>query len=692
MQRSGLFLKTKLMPPRAVSDLLARPRLTDLLASNLHGPLTLVAADAGCGKTTLVADFIRNLQRPSVWYQLDHTDSDPFVFLGYVTEGIRNIVPNFGDTIFEYLSEANEELLSYPERAVDLLINEILQSVELPFILVLDDYHHIGRDTVVHRFVDRLLQYSSDLVHLMITTRDLPPLAIMKRRAQSAVLVIARDDLLFNDNEVRQLFRNTLNIELNDEQITEYRDRTHGWITALQLVRQIAEQERDVSGDGRIDVVEILKQSEKDIFDYFAEEVFSNEPEANKDLLLSVSLLDSLVLDTCSLVFPDLRCAALLPELAQKNVFLTVAGDGSSEEEYRLHPLFHDFLLRRLRSEIGKKRMADERSRIAKVFLGRGRWEQAIPFLLDAEEFDEAARLVAERGAELLATGAFITLRNFSDRIPPQFIEQYPYALLHTAEISRIQGETEQASTQLRRASTLFRENSDSAGEAEALHSLASLARRSGNVREALELLDRAEGLAPADSETLVKCSNTRGLCFIREGKWIEAEQQFRYALESAERLGSRHFTRLIMHNLALAPGFRGDFGEAIRWFRRIFREGENSRRLPQEAIGYLNVARLHLYRGEFQATETHLERAMELCQLFNLKFLRPEIFEAYANYYRETGDAVHAEEYYERAAKAYDEAEVDVSSKELNEAKENAEAPWGSTSRSISTVGAPFA
>ncbi len=668
MQRSGLFLKTKLLPPRAVSDLLARPRLTDLLASNLQGPMTLVAADAGCGKTTLVADFVRNQTRPSVWYQLDHTDSDPFVFLGYVTQGIRNVVPDFGDTIFDYLSEANEELLSYPERAVDLLINEILQSVEQPFILVLDDYHHLGRDTIVHRFVDRLLQYSSDLVHLMITTRDLPPLAIMKRRAQSAVLVITRNDLLFTDDEVRQLFRNTLNVELNDEQITEYRDRTHGWITALQLVKQVAEQEISVAGAGRIDVVEILKQSEKDIFDYFAEEVFSSEPEANRRLLLSVSVLDSLSLDTCSLVFPELRCSALLPVLAQKNVFLTVAGDGTSDEEYRLHPLFHDFLLRRLRSEIGKKGLALERSRIGRIFLEHGRWEQALSFLLDAEEFEEAARLVAERGDELLGAGALVTLGNFSNRIPSRYLEQYPYALLHTAEIARIQGETDQASSLLRRASAIFHESLDTAGGAEALHSLASLARRSGNNTEALELLDQAEALAPPDSETLIKCANTRGLCLVREGKWIEAEQQFRYALELAERLGSRHYTRLIMHNLALAPGFRGDFGEAIRWFRRIFREGENSRRLPQEAIGHLNVARLHLYRGEFEATEDHLERAMELCQLFNLKFLRPEIFEAYANYYRETSDIAHAEEYYERAAKAYDEAEIDVSTKELNE------------------------
>jgi DNA-binding SARP family transcriptional activator len=79
-------------------------------------------------------------------------------------------------------------------------------------------------------------------------------------------------------------------------------------------------------------------------------------------------------------------------------------------------------------------------------------------------------------------------------------------------------------------------------------------------------------------------------------------------------------------------------------------------------------VARLHLYRGEFEDTEKHLSRSLELCQLYNLRFLRGEVFEAYANFYREKGDFAHAEEFYERAANAYDEAEIDITSKELNE------------------------
>lgn len=669
MSRPNFFLRTKLLPPRAVSELLPRPRLTEKLQANLNSIITLVAADAGCGKTTLIADFIRQQSRQSVWYQLDHTDADPFVFLGYIAHGIKNFAPNFGETFLPYLSEATDELLRFPERAVDLLLNEILENIEQPFFLVLDDYHHIGRDTIVHKLVDRLLQYSSEMVHLIITTRDLPPLAIMRRRSQSAALIINRDDLLFTDEEVRELFRKTLNVELKDEEIAEYRKRTHGWITALQLVRQVAEQEIYAKSETpKLDLSNLLHQSEKDIFDYFAEEVFSREPEDIQDLLLRLSLLESLPLDVCSRLFPDKRCAAVLPELLQKNVFLTVAGDTKTSEVYRLHPLFRDFLQRRLRSEIGRAELEKERGRIADYFLVENQWEQAIPYFLEAEEFEKAAQIIAENGGEWIAGGAITTLDNFIEKIPLAVLDKFPRSLLHKAEIARLRGETEKSTNLLNRAVKLLAKEKDKTGEAEALHSLASLARRKGDCGTAFKFLEEAEKLVDENSETFLKCANTRGLCLIAQNSWTQAEQQFRYALELAEKLSNEHFIRLITHNLALPAGFRGDFGEALRWFKRIFRDDNDNKPFPQEAIGHLNVARLYLYRGEFEETERHLEHALELCQLYNLKSLRGEIFEAYGNFYRDKKDFTHAAEFYERALKAFEDAGINPQSRELDE------------------------
>ena len=51
------FLRTKLLAPRPAPELLFRARLIERLRVNLSLPMTLVTANAGSGKTTLVADF-----------------------------------------------------------------------------------------------------------------------------------------------------------------------------------------------------------------------------------------------------------------------------------------------------------------------------------------------------------------------------------------------------------------------------------------------------------------------------------------------------------------------------------------------------------------------------------------------------------------------------------------------------------
>lgn len=631
-------------------------------------PLTLIAADAGFGKTTLISEFIRSLSRPAVWYQLDHTDADPSVFMGYLVRGIRDRFPDFGDQVLLYLSENSEEIARFPERPADLLINEILSSIEQPFLVVLDDYHHIGKSTPVHRIVDRLLTYSSELIHFVITTRDLPPLTIMRRKAQYQGMLITRDELLFTDEEVRLLFNETFGIELLEEEIAAYRERTHGWVTALQLVRQIADQEmQDATGNPRPDFREILNRSEKDIFDYFAEEVFGRETEETRRTLLSISLLETLPLDVCTDLFPEARLETALPELAQRNVFLSVVGDRHSGEEYRLHPLFRDFLRRRLRSEIGQSAVAAEQNRMAEYFIGRGQWEIALPFLVAAKNYDRAALIIATKGDRWVAAGAFSVLVSNATKIPSEILDRHPRSLLHLAEVARLEGNSERSAIFLHRSVELLRAAGDREGEAEALHSLSSLERRNGRLSRAYELLTKAETIVAPDSETAMRCANTRGLCLIAEGKHSEAEQQFRIALNIAEKHGNRRYIRLITHNLALSPGYRGDFAEALRWFKRIF-SAENDIKLPQEAIGHLNIARLHLYRGEFTQAESHLNRSLELCTLFNLTGLRGEIFEAFGNFHRELGEFPRALEYYDRAADAYSEAGISPATRELNE------------------------
>src|SRR5499426_1263145 len=239
----AFFLRTKLAPPRPAPAFLPRPRLVERLAANLSRTVTLVTANAGAGKTTLVADFVRAYAAQFVWYQLDQTDADPAVFLSYIAHGIRQYVPDFGQATLAYLQQSPAEVGQRPERAVDVLLNEALDHLDQPLVIVLDDYHHLGAAEAVHAAVDRLLAYQPDVLHTIIISRDAPPLQLAKLRSQGALTVIDRNDLLFTDEETQDLFNHVFGLKITAEQLGEFRERTQGWIMALQLIRQVAQRQ-----------------------------------------------------------------------------------------------------------------------------------------------------------------------------------------------------------------------------------------------------------------------------------------------------------------------------------------------------------------------------------------------------------------------------------------------------------------
>jgi ATP/maltotriose-dependent transcriptional regulator MalT/two-component SAPR family response regulator len=509
-----------------------------------------------------------------------------------------------------------------------------------------------------------------DVLHVIVISRELPPLSLARLRAQAPQSIIDRGDLLFTDEETQQLFRKIFDLELTAEQLAEYRERTHGWITALQLVRQLAQRSSGGapgSPHAIPDMVDILRQSERDIFDYFAEEVFAAEEERTQQLLLHISLLERVELEDCASLYGEMNCARLLPNLVHRNVFITVASDGRGEE-YRLHPLFQSFLRRRLRSELGRAGVAAEHLRCAEYFADRHLWERAAHHYLAAEDFDQAAKLIAEHGGKWIASGALGSLAALADVVPMSAMDNHPRALAHRAEVARLRGEYDEAKSLFRRGISLFQVQHDSEGEAEALHSLAAIARGQRDFPLAFTYLDRAIQLTDDHSVVRMKCGNTRGLCLVAMGEWTTAEREFRMALQLAEERGDEYYARLIAHNLGTPAGIRGDFGEALRWLSRMLRTTGQSPPVPQEAIAHLNMARCYFYRGEFSACEEHLGSALERCQLFNLVALRGEIFEAYGNLYRELGEVDRATEFYERAARAYDEAGISPEQVELLE------------------------
>src|SRR5262245_58602852 len=168
-----ILLKTKLVPPRIGGQVLARPRLLQRMQSNLDAAATIIAANAGCGKTTLAADFVHSAGLPFVWYQVDPSDEDLGVVFGYLVYGLRRLHPGFGQAVLGFIRET-EDLASRADQLADVFLNEVVDQVEEKTIVVMDDFHNVDKSAAIGTAIDRLVQYLPDVLHVILTSRSMP--------------------------------------------------------------------------------------------------------------------------------------------------------------------------------------------------------------------------------------------------------------------------------------------------------------------------------------------------------------------------------------------------------------------------------------------------------------------------------------------------------------------------------------
>ena len=80
----------KLHPPSRRASWVDRPRLMEAMAQAVRRPVTLVAAPAGYGKTTVVAQALQGEECPdSAWVSLDAGDNDPARLWSHVAAALE---------------------------------------------------------------------------------------------------------------------------------------------------------------------------------------------------------------------------------------------------------------------------------------------------------------------------------------------------------------------------------------------------------------------------------------------------------------------------------------------------------------------------------------------------------------------------------------------------------------------------
>ena len=95
----------KVQRPPLREETLTRDRLLDWLNIKIHHRVVVITAEAGYGKTTLLADFSRRTRLRTLWYRLDDEDRNWIAFLSYLVAAGRELDPEFAPTTFGLLRE-----------------------------------------------------------------------------------------------------------------------------------------------------------------------------------------------------------------------------------------------------------------------------------------------------------------------------------------------------------------------------------------------------------------------------------------------------------------------------------------------------------------------------------------------------------------------------------------------------------
>jgi LuxR family maltose regulon positive regulatory protein len=491
-----VLLATKLHRPSPPAKQIQRPHLIQKLKQGLEfgRQITLVSAPAGFGKTTCISQWLNTLHgRQVTWLSLDPADDDPGRFYAYFIAALQKVNTSLGREIAGVLSSSQ---LPSAEIICAVLSNEIL-ALDEPFLLVLDDLHVIQDGSILH-FLEKLTANLPQPLHLVLLTREDPPLPLARLRANNQLTEIRAMDLRFTREDTHHFMNKIMGLDLSQKDVALLAEKTEGWVAGLQLAGLSVRDRSDPSG-----FVATLSGSHRFILSYLTEEVLNRQPKEIQNFLLETSILDKLNGGLCNQVTGREDSQDLLDWLLNNNLFLIPLDDEG--QWYRYHHLFAD-LLRDLQSTLQKQKIAGLHQRASHWYARADMVSEAVHHALAAGDYTRVVDLLESHALGMIMQGHAKTVNGWVQAIPAEWHFHSPRTNLAFAWMHLLRGAYSQASPYLKRLEGSFSSLQVSEGErrslkAEWLVMQTLLLNMQGEITKSLALADQALKIVPEDNK-----------------------------------------------------------------------------------------------------------------------------------------------------------------------------------------------
>jgi LuxR family maltose regulon positive regulatory protein len=560
------LLSTKLFIPRPRSDRVSRPRLIERLNAGLDRKITMIAAPAGFGKTTLLSEWIPRCPRPVAWFSLDEGDNSPARFWAYVIAALQTLSPELGKSAQPLLSS----LPTPPIKSIlTSLLNEI-HAFEQPFVFIFDDYHLI-ENTEVDDELAYLIDHQPPNLHLLITTRIDPGLPLSRLRARNQLVELRANDLRFTADEAGMFLTQVMGLNLSAEEVATLDARTEGWIAGLQIAALSMQGHADMAG-----FIKTFSGSHRHILGYLADEVLNLRPKDTLDFLLQTSILDRLCGPLCDTVTGESNGKMMLESLERANLFITPLDHEGMW--YRYHHLFAEVLRTHLqRAE--PNRVQDLHRAASTWYEQNGMLSEAVSHALAAQDFNQASHLIEQTSRAMWQRGEVKSLQNWLAALPPGIRRARPQLSLAQAWCALAVGQFAVADASILEAEETIGALSD--GEARSLRAQAdairsSLAGYRQDTASAIELARNSlEHLPETDQFLRGLLFYNLGRAYLSRGDLPAASQKLREAATLSLNAGDLPTASFALGALGAELEVQGQLRQAASCYRQVIQAAQ---------------------------------------------------------------------------------------------------------------------
>ena len=393
---------------------LNRERVSCVLESIFHYPMTIVEAPIGYGKTTAVREFLSSKNSPALWLSFQSSEDTEAFFWEMFSKEISRLDEMAGDKL-KSLGFPSDT----PQTATILsILNDLDYEGNTAFVI--DDFHLVKRGRV-GALLKQIVKEAPEDLHFVVVTRDTSNFDFAELCSKGLCSILPQQILRFTDKEIQD-YGNLMGFKATKSELKEICEYTGGWISLAYLILMGMEQGIPV---GRNSVIDDLV--EKVLYNIYDQSI--------RQFLLRLSVMDSFTAEQARYVTQEAKTVEFLKKLRRENAFITF---NETAGVYIIHNVLLDFLRTKQGNE---EETAALYRRVGEWHLKRKAYIQAYGYLYRAGETECVLASLDDEYTENNDFTPFEGIFELFAATPRELLFKYPVAYLQYVALLLVSGD-----------------------------------------------------------------------------------------------------------------------------------------------------------------------------------------------------------------------------------------------------------